>query len=61
MTEETWEADMLAAVDANHRRAVMQGNKRREPEKPEMPLWACLLWVTAMAAIAAACLVYAAW
>ena len=58
LKDETWEADMLAAVDANHRRAVMQVNKRREPEKPEMP---CLLWVAAMAAIAAACLVYAAW
>lgn len=61
MTEETWEANMLSAVNENHRRAIEMANEHRKPERPAMPLWACILWVTIMAAVAAACLVYAAW
>ena len=32
----------------------------RAPARRDMPRWACMLWCTAAAIIAAACLVYAA-
>lgn len=59
LTEETWEADMFAAVDANHRRAVRKAGESQEPEQQGM-VWACLVWIVIMAAIAATCVVYAA-
>lgn len=60
LNETTWEADMLQAVDRNHRRAVARAAEPREQKEKVMPMWACLLWIVIMAAIAAACVVYAA-
>lgn len=60
LKEETWEADMLDAVNDNHRRAVQEAGRHSEPEKPAIPMWVCLLWTILMAAASAACLIYAA-
>lgn len=59
MNDETLEQEMFQAVDRNHRRALER--ERGQDRKGEtMPVWACLIWVAIMAAMAAACFLYAA-
>lgn len=59
LKEETWEAEMLAAVDANHRRAVREYCASNGPVRKEYPIWSCILLIVIMAAIAAACVAFA--
>ena len=59
MNEETLEQEMFQAVDRNHRRAVERerGQERRGETRR---VWAGFIWVVIMAAMAAACCLYAA-
>lgn len=59
MNDETLEQEMFQAVDRNHRRAV-ERERGQERKDEVMPVWACFIWVAIMAAMAAACFLYAA-
>lgn len=59
MNDETLEQEMFQAVDRNHRRAL-ERERGQERKGEAMPVWACLIWVAIMAAMAAACFLYAA-
>ena len=59
LNDETLDQEMFQAVDRNHRRAV-ERERGQERKGEAMPVWACLIWVAIMAAMAAACFLYAA-
>lgn len=59
MNDETLEQEMFQAVDRNHRLAV-ERERGQERKGETMPVWACFIWVAIMAAMAAACFLYAA-
>lgn len=59
MNDETLEQEMFQAVDRNHRRAV-ERERGQERKGEAMPVWACLILAAIMAAMAAACFLYAA-